>query len=247
MNRGSTMLLGVLLVAVAFAGCLGGDEPTPGQGGAAGDGPQRSLAIADDGAESERAQARVASVTGDVAYDDLVVTVNGDVYTFGADASYRDATYTVNGVDRGTTAVEEGTILQVPAAGTVDLSFRDQATGTVWGAYETTVPDDDAPSSPPLESPGDGESGVSRQPIFEWDPAADPSGVTYGLQVSLDETFSQDALVDEYRDLTSNEFQMNQDDELLPGQTYYWHVRATDAAGNVGPWSPTWSFTTGVQ
>lgn len=247
MHRGTTILIGVLLVATAFAGCLGGDDGGATQDGATDDEPERSLSITSRGTDSERARASVSEAAGDVAYEDLVVTVNGDLYEFGAEASYADATYSANGVRTGSTLASEGDVLQVPAAGTVTVAFRDQQTGTVWASYETTVPDETAPGSPELASPENGKSGVSRQPTFEWQAVADPSGLTYTLQVSLDQTFSQEAVVQEYQDLTSSQFEMRQDDELLPGQTYYWHVQATDAAGNAGAWSPTWSFTTGAE
>lgn len=247
MHRGATILFGTLLLAAAFAGCLGGDDTGASRDGATDDEPERSLTITETGTESERAKARVASATGDVAYQDLVVTVNGDIYRFGSQASYGDQTYAVNGVSSGSTVASQGDVLQVPAAGTVELAFRDQQTGAVWNTYRTTVPDDDAPPATTLESPANGKSGVSRTPTFAWSAVHDPSGVTYTLQISLDKTFSQQAVVNEYENLTATQFQMGQENELLPGQTYYWHVRTTDAAGNAGVWSPTWSFTTGAQ
>lgn len=243
MRRGVHILVGALLVASAFAGCLGGDD-----GGTASDGTDQrsaepSMDLEKRGTDSERAQFSVASVAGGLAYGDLVVAVDGDPYRFAADASFREATYTANGIDDPSTPVAAGNVLEVPAAGSVEVTFRDADTGAVWDRFDVTVPDEDAPSSPQLQSPQDGESGVSTTPTFVWAPVADPSGVTYSLEVSLDESFSEDVVVQRHDDITSSEFRMNQD-QLVPGQTYYWHVRATDGEENAGAWSPTWSFTT---
>lgn len=244
MKRGASILMGALLLATAFAGCLGGDD-----GGAASDGAQDtdtepSLTVENRGTDSERARATVAAATGGITYDRLVVSVNGEPYQFAADASYEEATYTATGVEDGSTAVGAGDVVMIPTAGPSDLGFRDGQTGTVWDSYTVDVPDDDAPSAPALDSPADGESGVSRSPTFQWAPSSDPSGVSYRLEVSLDESFSEDVLVQHEEDISSTQYKMGQDQELAPAQTYHWHVQAVDGEGNAGAWSPTWSFTT---
>lgn len=244
MQRGLHVLVGALLLTTVLAGCLGGDSGSADQGVGDTDETERSLTLEERGTESERALATVAAASGGVTYGDLVVTVNGEPYGFAADASYRDATYTANGIADEDRAVEEGHIVQVPAAGPVSLEFRDGTNGVIWSSYETTVPDDDAPTAPTLQAPADGQSGVSRSPTFEWAPVSDPSGVSYSLEVSLDEDFSQDLVVERYEEISSTQFSMSQENQLAPAQTYYWHVQPTDGEDNTGTWSPTWSFTT---
>lgn len=244
MRRNLIILLTGLLAASALAGCLGGDDGGPASDGSPDAAADRSVAIGGTQTASERAQLIVGEVEGEVTYGDLVVSVDGAPYAFAAEPSFRDATYSANGVSDPATPVARGDVVVVPAAGQVEVAFHDADSGSVWSRVDVTVPDDDAPSSPALAAPEDGASGVPMAPTFQWAPVADPSGVVYSLQVSLDETFSQDLVVHEFEEISATEFQLDDDEELAPGQTYHWHVRAHDSAGNVGVWSPTWSFTT---
>lgn len=244
MKRSATILMGALLLATAFAGCLGGDDGGSSDAGADDSTAGPSLTVDNRGTDSERARATVAAVAGDITYDRLVISVNGEPYQFATEASYEQATYTANGVEDASAQVSVGDVIMIPAAGSVDLGFRDARTGEVWDSYTVDVPDDDAPTAPQLQSPGNGESGVSRNPTFQWASVTDPSGVAYRIEVSLDKTFSKSVLVQHKEGISSTQYQMSEDNQLAPATTYYWHVRAVDSEANVGAWSPTWSFTT---
>jgi hypothetical protein len=83
---------------------------------------------------------------------------------------------------------------------------------------------------------------ILQQPtIFNWSAVADPSGVTYTLQIGQDPTFS--ALLLEQSGLGANTYKLAGAEKLENSATpYYWRVRASDLAGNAGIWSTTSSF-----
>ncbi|MEM2481278.1 MAG: hypothetical protein QXG14_04550, partial [Candidatus Hadarchaeales archaeon] len=74
-------------------------------------------------------------------------------------------------------------------------------------------------------------------PTLLWEAVSDMTPVTYELQVSEDENFNQAVVW--AKGLTENSYLP---EETLSG-TFYWRVRARDAAGNVSEWSETWVFT----
>lgn len=236
------------MLALALAGCLGmggGDDASAGT--STGDSqPDRGLAIQRHDTASEHVTASIGTVTGDVTYDDLVVTVSGapSPYTFGGDASFREAKYGVGGVSDASSPVRQGNLVTIPASGSVTVTFTDSQSGETWATFSAEVPDKDPPPTPTNVAPADGASKVSRTPTFKWKPVADPSGATYTLEVSLDKNFGRDLVVQKHQDISSTSYQPGGDNKLAPGQTYYWHVRAVDSQGNTGSWSPTWSFTT---
>jgi len=102
------------------------------------------------------------------------------------------------------------------------------------------------PSIPAPLLPADGGKAAARAK-FDWGDVTDQSlPVTYSLQVASDEAFT--VLVIEVSGLTASEYTLPEGTELpktSEGSPYYWRIRATDAASNVGDWSASNSFHVG--
>ena len=97
------------------------------------------------------------------------------------------------------------------------------------------------PSALKPQGPANGSSGAllgGYAPTLKWTPSDDPSGVTYTLQVSSKPDFLDPRLVK--ADLPSPSYALASE-EALPYGTYYWRVKATDAASNEGPWSEVYT------
>lgn len=94
------------------------------------------------------------------------------------------------------------------------------------------------PDTPELTSPADNSSDVNPNTILTWSETAVSD--YYHLQLAEDDSFS-DPVVDT-GDLAEPQFAVT----LQPQTTYYWHVKATNPAGESN-WSETWQFTTGVS
>jgi len=117
------------------------------------------------------------------------------------------------------------------------------------GSNTMTVPfymESEKPAIPAPLIPEDGGKAPARA-YFDWGDVTDPSlPVTYTLQIAGDQAFS--ALILEVNALTQSEYTLPEGTEL-PKTTeespYYWRVRATDAAANVGDWSAPDSFHVG--
>ncbi|MCK4698551.1 MAG: hypothetical protein KAT53_09680 [Dehalococcoidia bacterium] len=117
------------------------------------------------------------------------------------------------------------------------------------GSNMMTVPfyiESEKPAIPAPLVPEDGGKAPSRA-YFDWGDVPDPSlPVTYTLQVASDEAFNTILL--EVSGLTESEYTFPEGTEL-PKTTeeapYYWRVRATDAAANIGDWSAPNSFHVG--
>ncbi len=106
------------------------------------------------------------------------------------------------------------------------------------------VPDNNAPTSPSLISPG--EITVStNKPTFIWNKASDIDGnqiYFYNLQLSIDSNFATfysniNVVVD-----TTNYYLSSVD--LKSSTIYYWRVRGYDEYGMAGNWSTVSKFTT---
>jgi hypothetical protein len=99
-----------------------------------------------------------------------------------------------------------------------------------------------APPVPELISPENGVRQGSR-PSFEWGAVADPSGVTYSLQIATDTSFA--TLVLKKEGLTQPQYTLAREEGLPSTDSqapYYWRVRAVDGASNASDWSSLRSF-----
>jgi len=98
-----------------------------------------------------------------------------------------------------------------------------------------------SPPAPALIYPPDSGAVNNQTVVFRWHRASDVSGTAYyTIRIAYDSMFG--ALADTAR-LTDTTYARS-----LPGDTsYYWHVRATDSLGHVGPWSQTWKFEIDLQ
>lgn len=113
--------------------------------------------------------------------------------------------------------------------------------------------------------PPDGGEANGTDLVFQWTPAEDPDGKAIGdyhfelshrpdlrwpLSMCFNKLISRtaDATREKGRDTGREQVRLKAQYTLLqpgllnPNQRYYWHVRAMDAQGVWGPWSPTWSF-----
>ncbi|MBI4547843.1 MAG: T9SS type A sorting domain-containing protein [Ignavibacteriae bacterium] len=89
-----------------------------------------------------------------------------------------------------------------------------------------------------LISPPAGQQKVDTQPTLRWNTSPYPRPTTYYLEVATDQNFSSLVVNDS---TTDTSMQIGQIVPLTPCVTYYWHVRARNAAG-VGPFSLSRSF-----
>jgi len=108
-----------------------------------------------------------------------------------------------------------------------------------WGGWSSgwsfTI-DTQPPPFPTLLSPADGSEINDNTPMFDWD---DVKGVTeYQIQVDLDNNFTSPGI--DKSGLTSSTYTPA---SSLADETYYWRVKAKDAAGNLSDWSAIWSIT----
>ena len=115
-------------------------------------------------------------------------------------------------------------------------------------ANQTFVLETIPPSAPLLLLPANASEGEQPQ-SFTWQEVEDPSGVTYTFQLARDAGFgsanSTNLLVNK-GGLTLPEYKLSP--QSIPGPakkkvSYYWRVRATDMASNVGPWSEVRTFS----
>ena len=95
--------------------------------------------------------------------------------------------------------------------------------------------------SPPHNSTTAGSGGAVR---LQWSDVSDTSGIEgYVYEVSTRQDFAPQ--------WTAYKGSVNTNQLILPtiaiGTPWYWRVRAADGAGNLGDWSATSSFTTGVD
>jgi hypothetical protein len=99
-------------------------------------------------------------------------------------------------------------------------------------------PDTIAPEAPNHLSPLDGSTSTLVPPLFTWNTVSDPSwSIKYSIQIDDGADFSSPVI--SISGLTNGAYVP--ETELSDG-TYYWRLRATDGAGNIGNWSTPWSF-----
>jgi hypothetical protein len=132
---------------------------------------------------------------------------------------------------------------KVPAApsGPHTIHVSDGTTTKDFSFFMDSTP----PAAPKLLLPAD--KFKPKQPIpFTWTAVTDPSGVTYTLQISQDPSFATVPL--EKTGLTTAQYLMTTAEKLKSSGSktpYYWRVKATDLAGNVGAWSTANTFSIG--
>jgi hypothetical protein len=80
--------------------------------------------------------------------------------------------------------------------------------------------------------------------VLDWEGIYDPSQpVIYSIQIAHSDDFSRTVL--EKTGITMTQYTLNTNETLLPNlrsNYYYWRVRATDGASNIGEWSNPASF-----
>ena len=114
------------------------------------------------------------------------------------------------------------------------------------GAQAAFAVDSSPPAKTTLAEPSSGSGGArlkGYRPEFKWSASNDPSGVTYTLEVAKSSDFANPTLVK--KELATPSYKLNKEDALARG-SYYWRVRAIDAASNEGPWSEPFTVQSGT-
>jgi hypothetical protein len=109
---------------------------------------------------------------------------------------------------------------------------------SIKGVAEKTLP-----VPPTLVSPENNATGVAINPTtLSW--TASEEGVTYGLQVSTNSTFTTAGIKVDQTGLTGTSYDVT--GSILSNNTkYYWRMNTTKA-GLTSDWSTVWNFTTAV-
>jgi len=182
-------------------------------------------------------EAAEVSGTGFDIKANVTITIDGEEVAAkktAGDGSFT-TTFTVPELDEGVYDIEAD-----DGSNTVELEFTVD-TGTVPLPIDSIKPAIPAPLLP-----ADGGKAAARAK-FDWgDVTGQSPPVTYSLQVASDAAFS--TIVIEVSGLTASEYTLPKGTELPrtgEGSPYYWRVRATDAAANVGDWSAAKSFHVG--
>ena len=116
------------------------------------------------------------------------------------------------------------------------VQCRSQA--DIWGDWSDDflfIIDTQGPSAPDLISPSEMSTTTDHAPSFDWSDVID--AWSFELLVDNDSDFNNPEIKKE--DLQSSQFSMS---PTMTNGTYYWKVRARDAAGNFGKWSVVQSF-----
>jgi RHS repeat-associated protein len=108
-----------------------------------------------------------------------------------------------------------------------------------WSTVWTVVIDTVAPAVPVLSAPTDGTTSTTVRPPFSW--GAVTGATQYQLQVDNNSDFSSPEL-----DQSPATASYTPTVSLQQG-TFYWHVRAKDAAGNWSDYSPARTFKINIQ
>jgi hypothetical protein len=104
---------------------------------------------------------------------------------------------------------------------------------SAWAGPRTVTIRTTRPNPPQQQTPENGKAINDNTPKFDWSTV---SGTTYDLQVDNNSDLQSPEI--NLRDLTNSEHQVL---NSLPDGTYYWRVRARDAAQNESDWSTIWS------
>jgi predicted phage tail protein len=139
-----------------------------------------------------------------------------------------------------TSALPDGTytwrVTAVNGDGLTTASAPPDWTFTVNRALDVT-----RPSAPTKIAPVDGSSLAPGPMAASWTASVDNGMIAYyEFQFDTDPAFMTPTAISGQRNAVTATLTMDQ-----PG-TYFWRVRAVDAAGNVGQWSGVWIFTIGT-
>jgi len=173
-------------------------------------------------------------------------------------------TITITGtgfVANGTATIKYGdtNVATVPITSDKILSASFDAPASSGGAHTITVSDGTntliatftmESTAPPIPAPLKPEMGIKAEsPVnFDWEDVADPSGVTYTLQVATDEEFTSTSMVLEKKKLTKSGYTVTAVEKLKSTKEeapYYWRVKSIDGASNESEWSSPGSFHVG--
>jgi len=167
-----------------------------------------------------------------------LVTVSGTGFTGAVTIRYDDT------IVATTTADANGAFSISFAA---PESMHGHHTVTIGGTINTIeakfTMESDPPPVPALVSPENGAKQNSRPP-FKWGAVTDPSGITYTLQVAIDDSFR--TLILEKSGLTQSQYTLAREEGLNATDSatpYYWRVKAIDGAANESAWSTPRSFS----
>ncbi len=176
-----------------------------------------------------------------------------------------DVSVSYDGVTKGTGRTSsDGTLaaITISATHTQTVHTADHQISAVFNnttITETFVMESTPPERPTPETPLSGARiGVlgKQTPTLTWSVVDDPSGVTYGLQISATPDFSQiliskSGMVAQGSAIivasTGPEVSYTlTESEALPFGTYYWRVKAVDGALNDSGWSASSTFKIGL-
>ena len=157
------------------------------------------------------------------------------------DLSSGTGTFTVDTtkIDDGNAWLDVGQVFDAAGnpSGPVDNYFKDYD-------VENVLPDTVAPSVPILHSPVNGDITPTNSFTFTWYPSTDdrPGAITYEFHSSMNPAETDGVLTTGLWDsgiLASPSIVSSG----APDGTWYWQVRARDAAGNTSAWSDIWAVT----
>jgi len=204
----------------------------------------RPVVVTDGTRSATFSFAVTASVTVNptTGYVGSSITVNGTGFTSNGQISIKyDGTQVASATSNAVGSFAVVFNAPVSKGGNHSISVSDNAnTVTATFAMDSTPP-----PVPPLSLPLNGTK-ADALAEFQWGAVTDPSGVTYDLEVSRDQSFS--VLIINETGLTTPGYQLTAQQKLSPAsrsKPYYWRVRAVDGASNTSDWSPTQTFVVG--
>ncbi len=168
--------------------------------------------------------------------------------TYRYQSSYNPATGAHNSLSSPIYNANTGTVSQINASGSADHLYYWQVQAcdsadncSDWsGPWAVTI-DGTAPTVPTNGTPN-GTTIPTNNFDFNWNASSDISPITYEFQSSMNPTQVGGILTTGLWHsgvLPTNMIHSSG----APDGTWYWQVRAIDAAGNVSAWSPIWNVT----
>ncbi|HUN07214.1 MAG TPA: VWA domain-containing protein [Aggregatilineales bacterium] len=106
-----------------------------------------------------------------------------------------------------------------------------------WSVARAFTIDTVAPATPMQAGPAHASSQANRRPVISWEAVTGATQYQLALNTSDTTAAPQNFIV-----FSGNALSYTPPSPLLL-QTYYWQVRALDAAGNASPWSPVANFS----